>query len=125
MPPSSKRQVAAVGGWDIGQRRTDLKQRGTPRRSGRLAEQEIDTEDARSETADDILARSPPPDKPETMSKATRKTGMFWAPLLSGSTQEEKFLINQELATAGMCEYREHYQPQYGKTHINDPRNLN
>ena len=100
MPPGSKRQVAAGGGWEIGQRRTDLKQRGTPRRSGRLAEQEIDTEDARSETADDILARSPPPDKPENMSKATRKTGMFWAPLLSGSTQEEKILINQELAAA-------------------------
>jgi hypothetical protein len=124
MPPS-RHQVAAVGAGEIGQRRKDSKQRDTLGQPDRLVEQEIDSEDARSETADDILARSPPPEKPEIMSKATKKTGMFWAPLLSGSTHEEKDLINQELAAAGRYEYREHYHPQYVKTRMNDPGNLN
>jgi hypothetical protein len=110
MPPS-RRQVAAVGGWKIGQTRKDPKQRDTTGRSGRLVEQEIDSEDARSEAVDDILARSPPPDKPENRSKATKKIGMFRASLLSGSIHEERDLITQELAAAGRYVCRELYHP--------------
>jgi hypothetical protein len=124
MPPS-RRQVAAVGGWKIGQTRKDPKQRDTTRRSGRLVEQEIDSEDARSEAVDDILARSPPPDKPENRSKATKKIGMFRTSLLSGSIHEERDLITQELAAAGRYVCRELYHPQYVKTRLNDPGNFN
>jgi hypothetical protein len=50
---------------------------------------------------------------------------MFWAPLISGSTQEEKDLMNQELAAAGKFQFPEHHHPQYVHTRINDPGNLN
>jgi hypothetical protein len=90
-----------------------------------LVEQEIDPEDARSETVDDILTRSPPLDKPENRSKATRKIGIFRASLLSSSIHEERDLITQELAAVGRYVCHELYRPQYVKTRLNDPGNFN
>ena len=49
----------------------------------------------------DILSRSPPEDPPEYISKATEKSGLFWAPLLSGTTQDERMQMDAELENAG------------------------
>jgi hypothetical protein len=124
MPPS-RRPSTAIGGRRVAQGRGRSKNEDISRRSNRLAQQEHDSEDGHSDTADDILARPPPPDKPEYISRTTEKTGMFWAPLISGSTQEEKDIMNQELAAAGKYEYPELYHPQYVETRVNDPANLN
>jgi hypothetical protein len=125
MPPS-RRPATTLGGRRIAQGRRRPKNENMSRRSGRVSQQEVDSEeDAYSETADDILARSPPPDKPEHISKTTQRTGMFWAPLISGSTQEEKALMNQELAAAKKYQFPELYHPEYVETRVNDPANLN
>jgi hypothetical protein len=118
MPPS-RRPATTVGG------RRGVQGRRGSRRSDRLVEQEVDSEDAHSETAEEILARSPPPDEPEYISKTTEKAGVFWAPLLSGSTQVEKEMMDQERVAAGKFEYPERYHAQYIETRINDPGNLN
>ena len=124
MPPA-RREVTTVGGRRINQGRRRSNRETISRHSGRPSRQEVDSEeDAYSETADDILARSPPPDLPEYISRTTEKSRMFWAPLISGSTQEEKDLMNQELAAAGKFQIPERH-PQYVQTRINDPGNLN
>jgi hypothetical protein len=125
MPPA-KREVTPVGGRRINHGRRRPNKETISRHSGRPSQQEVNSEeDAYSETADDILARSPPPDLPEYISRTTERSGMFWAPLISGSTQEEKDLMNQELAAAGNFRFHEHHHPQYVQTRINDPGNLN
>jgi hypothetical protein len=125
MPPA-RHEVTTVGGRRINHGRRRLNKETISRHSDRPSRQEVDSEeDAYSETADDILSRSPPPDLPEYISRTTEKSGMFWAPLISGSTQEEKDLMNQELAAAGNFRFPEHHHPQHVQTRINDPDNLN
>ena len=77
------------------------------------------------ETVDHILAVSPPPDPPEYISKATERKGLFWAPLISGTTQDEKDAMDQEQAAAGKFSFPERYHPKYVETRQNDPGNLN
>ena len=125
MPPT-RHEVTTVGGRRINQGRRRSNEETTSRHSDRLSRQEIDSEeDAYSEAADDILARSPPADVPEYISGTTEKSRMFWAPLISGSTGEEKGLMNQELAAAGKFQFPERHHPQYDDARINDPGNLN
>jgi hypothetical protein len=124
--PRTGREVITVGGRRIGQGRRRSNKETIFSHSDRPPRQEVDSEeDVCSETADDILARSPPADLPEYISGITEKSRMFWAPLISGSTQEEKDLMNQELAAAGKFQFSERHHPQYVDTRINDPRNLN
>ena len=125
MPPA-QRPATTVGGRRVSQPRKRKNTTDNQRRSTRGARQEIDSDEAEhSDTADEILARPPPPDEPEYISKMTQKSGMYWAPLISGSTQEEKDLMQQELAAAGKFEFPERYHPEYVKTRMNDPANLN
>src|ERR1700722_10771304 len=98
--PRTGREVTTAGGRRINQGQRRSNKEALFRHSDRPLGQEVDSEEAYSETADDILARSPPADLPEYISKTTEKSRMFWAPLISGSTQEEKHLMNQELAAA-------------------------
>src|SRR5580700_4566571 len=124
--PRVGREVTTIGGRRINQGQRRSNRETISRYSDRPSREEVDSEeDAYSETADDILARSPPPDLPEYISRTTERSGMFWAPLISGSTQEEKDLMNQELAAAGNFRFHEHHHPQYVQTRINDPGNLN
>ena len=125
MPPA-RRPAGTIGDRRVSQPRKRKNTTDNQRRSARGARQDIDSEEAaHSDTADEILARSPPPDEPEYISKTTQKSGMFWAPLISGSTQEEKDLIQQELAAAGKFEFLERYHPEYVQTRMNDPVKLN
>jgi MRG/Fungal Zn(2)-Cys(6) binuclear cluster domain len=124
--PRTGREVTTVGGRRINQRQRRSNKETIFSHSDHPPRQEVDSEeDAHSETADDILARSPPADLPEYISRTTEKSKMFWAPLISGSTQEEKDLMDQELATAGNFQFPERHHPQYVDTRINDPGNLN
>ena len=50
---------------------------------------------------------------------------MFWAPLIGGSTQEEKDQMDHELAAAGKATIPDRYHPNYVKARQNDPGNLN
>ena len=78
------------------------------------------------ESVDDILARTPPPDPEEHLSKATKRSGLFWAPLLSGTTNNEKMLIDQELRAEGRLEeIPPTFHPKYEKARIQDPSNMN
>ena len=122
----ARHEVTTVGGRRINHGRRRSNKETISRHSDRPSRQEVDSEeDEYSETADDILARSPPPDLPEYISRTTEKSRMFWAPLISGSTQEEKHLMNQELAAAGNFRFPKHHHPQYVQTRINDPGNFN
>ena len=55
------------------------------------------------ETVDEILARDPPPDEPEYISRQTAQSSRakyIFAPLIGGTTMDEKLLIKQEIALA-------------------------
>lgn len=79
------------------------------------------------DSVSDILARSPPPDEPEYLSNATAKSkgDYICAPLIGGTTMDEKNAIEHELAAAGKLEVPEKYHPGYVKTKSEDPSNLN
>lgn len=78
------------------------------------------------ESIDDILARPAPPDEPEYISFATaRGNPQMWAPLISGTTQEEKQRIEHELAAVGKFNITERYHPAFLKTRNEDPGNFN
>ena len=78
---------------------------------------------------DDLLSRPPPPDEPEYVSHATfasdKRDAKFWAPLISGTTQEEQHVINRELEAKGKYIEPQKYHREYIKTKLNDPGNLN
>ncbi len=122
MPPRS-RLPTKVGGRRItqGARRPD-----NGNKSKSIARRSQQGEGTRHlETVDDILAASPPPETPEYISKATERKGLFWAPLISGTTPDEKDTMDQELAAIGKFSYPERYHPKYVETKQNDPGNLN
>lgn len=72
MPPS-RRTAMIVGGRRISQRRKQSNNTNASRCSDRLLQREVDSDDTHSEMAEDILARSPPPNEPEYISKTTEK----------------------------------------------------
>ena len=78
------------------------------------------------ESIDEILARPAPPDEPEYTSFATARADRpMWAPLLGGTTSEEKSKIEQELAAAEILTIPDRYHPEYLKTRNEDPGNFN
>ena len=124
MPPPM-RPAIKVGGRRIAQGRKRRKNKNASKQSVRQSLEDIDSEeDAYSETAEDVLDRSPH-DEPECISRTTQRSGMFWAPLMSGSTPEEKDLMQPELAAAGKFQFPETRHPEYVQTRLNDPANLN
>jgi hypothetical protein len=77
----------------------------------------LTTKDPRNELAslsiDEILARPAPPDEPEYMSQqsAARGRGIYWAPLIGGTTMDEKHRIDEELAEARAVGRGHSYRP--------------
>ena len=77
------------------------------------------------ESVEEILSRSPPPDEPEYISNATLRAGFKgFAPLIGGTTMEEKSKIEGELWQKGKLEIPEKSHPEYIKARTEDPGNF-
>lgn len=74
-------------------------------------------------TTMEILAPPPPPDEPEYISTTTasRKSQSFWAPLIGGTSMQEKTLIEEELGITSQPTVH----PEWIKTRTTDPGNFN
>lgn len=72
-----------------------------------------------------VLSKPPPPDEPEHMTVDSFNHGYHWAPLIGGTTENEKMLIEEEAQAAGMSSSRPQVHPQYEKCRVNDPLNSN
>ena len=72
----------------------------------------------------EILNKPPPPDEPEHVSIQSFNSGHRWAPLVGGTTQSEKALIEEEAQELGLwAPKRPQVHPEYARTRIEDPLN--
>jgi MRG len=72
----------------------------------------------------EILNKPPPPDEPEHVSIQSLNSGHRWAPLIGGTTQSEKALIEEEAQELGLWSpKRPQVHPEYARTRIEDPLN--
>jgi MRG len=72
-----------------------------------------------------VLSRPPPPDEPEHMTVETFNSGHHWAPLIGGTSESERALIEEEARQMGLWTPKRRVHPQYEKARINDPLNAN
>ena len=78
------------------------------------------------ESIDEILARDAPADEPEYISLATEKRNPeMFAPLIGGTTPEEKTKIEHEILAMKELTMPDRYHPEYLKTRSEDPGNFN
>ncbi len=73
----------------------------------------------------DVISRPPPPDEPEHMTVETFKSGHYWAPLIGGTSENERAQIEEEAREMGLWAPKRQVHPQYAKTRVNDPLNAN
>jgi MRG len=72
----------------------------------------------------ETLNKPPPPDEPEHVSIQSLNTGHRWAPLIGGTTQSEKALIEEEAQELDLwTPKRPQVHPEYARTRIEDPLN--
>jgi MRG len=82
------------------------------------------TRQERYEFVMDLLSRPPPPDEPEHMTIETFRSGYHWAPLIGGTSENERAQIEEEAREMGMWfPQRQPVHPQYAKCRVNDPLN--
>ncbi len=78
------------------------------------------------ETIEEILARDAPADEPEYISLATEKRNPeMFAPLIGGTTPEERAKIEQEILAMKAVTMPDRYHSEYLKTRSDDPGNFN
>jgi MRG len=96
-------------------------------RAGKLHELSSDDELDIFSTVDDLLARDPPPNELEYISNemARSKSHMIFAPLIGGTTMDEKAAIERELVLSGKLVIPERYHPGYVETRQEDYLNHN
>ena len=97
-----------------------------PRSRNRRQHIPVHGDNLRDLCVNDVLIRLPPADEAEYISNATWRLEPqhMFAPLIGGTTQEEKNKIDEELIEMGIKKREERYHPGYIKTKENDPGNL-
>ena len=74
----------------------------------------------------DVLSRPPPPDEPEHMTIEIFNSGHHWAPLIGGTSENERAQIEEEARQMGLwTPKRQPVHPQYEKCRVHDPLNAN
>jgi MRG len=83
----------------------------------------ICTEEEMFEFVMDVLSRPPPPDEPEHMTVETFNSGHHWAPLIGGTSENERAQIEEEAIQMGLWSPKRQVHPQYEKARVTDPLN--